>query len=102
MSLAHTQIKGLVLNQSHYICPSCDTPHHIFGNPDRFRATASELSVPIIGMLPVLSDVSESGDRGVPIVLTGSGKDKSESVRGVEEWKETMSSIADRVGDCDA
>lgn len=84
------QITGLLLNQSHYICPSCSTPHYIFGPPTAFRRVASELDARILGELPVLSSVSESGDRGVPVVLSA----KSE---GEKEWQEVLKRAADEV-----
>ncbi|GJE93895.1 P-loop containing nucleoside triphosphate hydrolase protein [Phanerochaete sordida] len=83
-------VSGLLLNQSHFTCPSCSTPHYIFGPPTTFRRVADELGVKVLGELPVLGSVSESGDRGVPLVLGA----KSE---GEKEWQGVMQKAADVV-----
>ncbi|KIP05880.1 hypothetical protein PHLGIDRAFT_73562 [Phlebiopsis gigantea 11061_1 CR5-6] len=88
-------ISGLVLNQSFYTCPSCSTPHHIFGSADRFRKTAADLDISILGELPVLASVSESGDQGVPLVLRHSGRaDLSPSE---QQWSTTLNRVAECV-----
>ncbi|EKM53176.1 uncharacterized protein PHACADRAFT_259348 [Phanerochaete carnosa HHB-10118-sp] len=83
-------VAGLLLNQSHYTCPSCSTPHHIFGPPTAFRRFATDLNVKILGELPVLSSVSVSGDRGVPLTLHAKNE-------GEREWRDIMKRAADEV-----
>lgn len=84
-----------MLNQAFYACPACSAPHHIFGSPARFRATAAELGVAVLGELPVLASVSESGDAGVPLVLRHSGR--ADLSPGEREWTATLDSVAGRV-----
>jgi len=88
-------IIGLLLNQSHFTCPSCSTPHHLFGSPDSFRATASRLGVDVLGELPLVPGVSEGGDKGAPYALLSGGK--AGSADGGDEWKEVMKGVAGRV-----
>ncbi|KZP05751.1 P-loop containing nucleoside triphosphate hydrolase protein [Athelia psychrophila] len=84
-------ITGILLNQSHFMCPSCTTPHHLFGSPDKFRSTASQLGVDVLGELPLVPGVSAGGDEGTPYALAPrAGHD---GVGGVE-WKATMDSVA--------
>ncbi|OCH92403.1 P-loop containing nucleoside triphosphate hydrolase protein [Obba rivulosa] len=80
-------IFGLLLNQAYFVCPSCATPHHLFGSPDPFRATASQLGVDVMGELPLIPAVSESSDRGVPYTLGGrtSGPDTQDGWIGIME-----------------
>src|SRR3984957_16628695 len=84
------QITGLLLNQSHFICPSCTTSHQLFGSPDAFRSTASRLGVEVLGELPLVTGVSEGGDRGIPYALHDEGP-------GGRQWKVTMSDVAAKV-----
>jgi len=84
-------IVGLLLNQSHFICPSCSTPHQLFGSSDSFRTTASRLDVNILGELPLVPGVSTGGDRGVPYALT---KADNNAGGGREEWLGVMEDVA--------
>ncbi|KAI0336028.1 P-loop containing nucleoside triphosphate hydrolase protein [Cubamyces sp. BRFM 1775] len=87
-------IVGLVLNESHFICPSCTTPHQLFGSPAAFRATAARYNVNVLGELPLVPGVSHGGDRGVPYALYSAAE---ASDPGGKEWKETMASVAGQV-----
>ncbi|KAF8625337.1 hypothetical protein AX17_006879 [Amanita inopinata Kibby_2008] len=91
-------ITGLILNQSHFICPSCTTSHSLFGPPDAFRATASRLGVDVLAELPLVPHVSMSGDAGRPFVLypDSSGVDVG---KGNNQWKEGMVNAAQSVWD---
>ncbi|EJD02963.1 P-loop containing nucleoside triphosphate hydrolase protein [Fomitiporia mediterranea MF3/22] len=89
-------ISGLVLNTSYFLCPSCDTPHHLFGSTDSFRRAAAELNVPVLGELPLVPEVNKGGDTGVPFILTSTSKtlDKAES-----EWNNGMLNAARKIWD---
>ncbi|PCH41938.1 nucleoside triphosphate hydrolase protein [Wolfiporia cocos MD-104 SS10] len=87
-------ITGLLLNQSHFLCPSCATPHHLFGSPERFHATAASMGVPVLGALPLVPAVSEASDGGAPFVLAGTSTNTEKA--GVE-WRETMAAVAKSV-----
>jgi ATP-binding protein involved in chromosome partitioning len=92
------QITGLLLNTSHTYCPSCSEPHYLFGSPDRFRTVASQLGAPVLGELPLVSDVSTGGDAGVPYMLTSSGSAPvTGESRGRKEWRDAMNVVAERV-----
>ena len=108
------QITGLLLNQSYFLCPSCATPHHVFGALDGFRDTAMRLGIDVLGELPLVRGVSASGDSGVPYALLsdrddarkGGGEGEGESAstnggggdgRGGDEWKKTMDDVAAKV-----
>ncbi|KAF8996031.1 P-loop containing nucleoside triphosphate hydrolase protein [Cyathus striatus] len=91
-------ITGLILNQSHYLCPTCTSPEpqYLFGKPDKFRATAHRLDVPILGELPLVQGVSTSADGGWPFVL-GGGTEAEKNGEGGRQWKEAMSTAAESV-----
>ncbi|KAJ8495113.1 hypothetical protein ONZ45_g13006 [Pleurotus djamor] len=85
-------IIGLVLNQSLFFCPSCSTPHRLFGSPDSFERTAKNMNLNILGELPLTSDVSQCGDAGRIYGLADTAKDL-----GGKQWTETMDSLANHV-----
>jgi ATP-binding protein involved in chromosome partitioning len=61
---------GLVENMSYFIPP--DNPekkYFIFGKGG-CRKFADELHVPLLGQIPVLGEISDSGDHGSPVALT--------------------------------
>ncbi|KAF8266656.1 P-loop containing nucleoside triphosphate hydrolase protein [Lactarius quietus] len=82
---------GLVLNQSYFICPSCDTPHRLFGPSD----SAMGLGVELLGELPLTPGVSTGGDAGLPYALL-SMRSETDGVAG-RQWCEAMTGVAERV-----
>jgi ATP-binding protein involved in chromosome partitioning len=59
---------GIVENMSMFRCPECGHVAHIFRNGGGER-TAKELEVPFLGSVPIDPLVTESGDRGSPVVV---------------------------------
>ncbi|KAI9510693.1 P-loop containing nucleoside triphosphate hydrolase protein [Russula earlei] len=84
-------IIGLVLNQSCFFCPSCNTPHHLFGSSDASRS----LGVKLLGELPLMPDVSTSGDAGLPYALFSSCSNTSGAAG--YRWQEAMFGITKQV-----
>ena len=82
---------GLVLNQSYFICPSCDTPHRLFGSSD----AAMGLGIDLLGELPLTPGVSTGGDAGLPYALL-SMRSETDGVAG-RQWREAMTGVAERV-----
>ena len=89
------QVAGLLLNQAHFICPSCSSPHELFGSPASFRATAAQFGVDVLGELPLVPGVSQGGDRGIPYALQSSSSASPDA--GGEQWRETMAGVAGKV-----
>lgn len=54
---------------SYYICPDCTTPHLLFGSPDKFNKAARDMSIDVLGELPLVSAVSDGGDGGRPVMI---------------------------------
>lgn len=71
-------IIGAILNQSHFTCTCCNTPHELFGSSASFEQVADDLSMDVLGKIPLVPAISQGGDGGVPIML-----------RDDEESKET-------------
>ncbi|KAK2462782.1 hypothetical protein APHAL10511_005173 [Amanita phalloides] len=91
-------IIGLILNQAHFICPTCTTSHSLFGPPDAFRSTAKRLTLDIMAELPLVPHVSMSSDEGRPYMLFQ--HDTSTAVpagEGKDQWLEGMMHAAQAV-----
>ena len=85
----------MLLNMSHYVCPSCTTQHDLFGSSASIENAAKEMGLQVLGKLPLVSQLSSSADRGVPLTLDGSYD--SEKDQGVGEIKSVMSGLAELV-----
>ncbi|GAA5899491.1 uncharacterized protein JCM6883_005239 [Sporobolomyces salmoneus] len=62
-------LTGAVLNMSHFLCPGSTTPHYIFGPPQPFFDTCSDLSLDVLAQIPIEPAVSARGDAGAPVVM---------------------------------
>ncbi|KAF2713808.1 cytosolic Fe-S cluster assembling factor NBP35 [Pleomassaria siparia CBS 279.74] len=60
---------GLVSNMSSFICPSCNTPHPIFGPPEKIREMCKKQNLRLLGQIPLHPQVCEDADRGKPTVV---------------------------------
>jgi ATP-binding protein involved in chromosome partitioning len=60
---------GVIENMSWFVCPHCGEREHIFGEGGG-RVAAETLGVPLMGQIPLISDLRAGGDRGEPIVVS--------------------------------
>jgi len=56
-------VLGMVENMSYFICPNCEARHEIFSSGGA-RRRAAELDVPLLGEVPIVGSIRESGDEG--------------------------------------
>lgn len=77
-----------MLNLSYFICGSCTTKHELFGDSSRFERAATEMGLDVLGQLPLVTQVSDGGDAGRPVMVQTSQQG--------EEVRETMRSVARR------
>ena len=59
---------GIIENMSWLECPHCGKPTKLFGEGGGQRL-ADELSVPLLGQIPLYPQILAGGDAGVPIVV---------------------------------
>lgn len=59
---------GLVENMSYYVCPSCGNRDEIFGHGGA-EAWAKEEGIPMLGAIPLHTQVRAGGDAGKPALL---------------------------------
>lgn len=60
---------GVVENMSYFICDGCDKKHHIFKSGGG-KTLADTFNIPLLGEIPIISQVVDGGDSGVPILMT--------------------------------
>ncbi|WVQ79340.1 hypothetical protein IAT38_001437 [Cryptococcus sp. DSM 104549] len=84
-------IIGLLLNMSHFTCGSCSTPHELFGSSAKFEKAANDLSLEVLGKLPLVTSVSDGGDAGRPVMVQSSSEGA--------EVRSTMQEVGRKVWD---
>jgi ATP-binding protein involved in chromosome partitioning len=77
-------ILGVVENMSFFQCPHCGERTDVFGHGGA-EAEALKLGVPFLGAVPLLADVREAGDKGVPSVLSAPDGAAAVAFRGIAE-----------------
>ncbi|KAJ6569463.1 P-loop containing nucleoside triphosphate hydrolase protein [Mycena capillaripes] len=90
-------VTGIVLNQSHFMCPGCETSHYLYGHPEAFRTAAARLGVDVLAELPLVPGVSRGGDNGLPYGLTSSTQYGDQDGVGGSQWLKDMNRIAEKV-----
>ena len=64
-------IIGVIENMAHFICPCCGDRTPIFGEGGG-QEIANHFDIPLLGSIPLLPDIRESGDRGSPVACGNS------------------------------
>ena len=64
----NVKILGIIENMSFYVCPHCKQRDDVFGHGGGGKE-ATRRGVPLLGEIPLFSEIRECGDNGVPIVL---------------------------------
>ncbi len=59
-------VLGVVENMSYHTCTNCGHREHIFDH-GRARAAAEQMNLPFLGEIPLLKDVREKADAGLPL-----------------------------------
>jgi ATP-binding protein involved in chromosome partitioning len=80
------RVLGVVENMSFHVCSGCGDVAHIFGERGGERM-AEKFKLPLLGAIPLVRTLRESGDAGVPVVL---GEPDSEVAKAFK-------SLADRL-----
>ncbi|XP_052091498.1 iron-sulfur protein NUBPL-like [Mytilus californianus] len=62
-------VLGLIQNMNVYVCPNCGHTEHIFGK-DGTKKLAEELSLDILGDVPLDIQIREGSDSGQPVVVS--------------------------------
>ncbi len=62
-------IIGVIENMSHFICPSCDEKHYIFGVGGA-KKISEQFKIPFLGEIPLNYGIMSGSDLGKPIMIT--------------------------------
>ncbi len=62
-------VLGVIENMSYFICDGCDKKHYIFKKNGGLKIS-QELNVPLLGNIPIEGAIADSGDSGVPVVIS--------------------------------
>lgn len=81
------RVLGVVENMSYFKCPHCGTITHIFGEGGA-KKLSEKMDLELLGKIPLYPVISESGDEGLPAVLSES--DDSEIKRSFIELAERI------------
>jgi len=63
-----TPVLGVIENMSYYECPKCGKREDLFGSGGG-DLVSRDFGVPLLGRMPVVSEVRAGGDRGKPLVV---------------------------------
>jgi len=76
-------ILGIVENMSYFTTPTGERVE-IFGHGGG-RAEAGRQGVPFLGEVPIVTEIREGGDRGVPIVVSAAEKPAGKAFISIAE-----------------
>jgi ATP-binding protein involved in chromosome partitioning len=62
-------VVGVVENMSYFVCAHCGERTNVFGDGGG-KLAADTLGVPLLGQIPLVPDLREGGDTGIPIVVS--------------------------------
>jgi len=75
-------ILGLVENMSYFICGHNAEPIQIFGQGGGERLS-KELSLPLMGTIPIELKIRESGDSGIPLMVSASESEAKQIFKNI-------------------
>jgi len=77
-------VLGVIENMSYFIAPDTGNRYDIFGSGGG-KKLADEYGLNLLGQVPLGMEVRESGDRGVPVVISAPDSPQSQAFRRVAE-----------------
>ncbi|PTL85845.1 Mrp/NBP35 family ATP-binding protein [Vitiosangium sp. GDMCC 1.1324] len=76
----HIPVLGIVENMSQFVCPHCSQATPIFNRGGGHKA-AEMFAIPFLGEIPLDLKIRESGDAGVPVVLSAPDSPEAQAFR---------------------
>ena len=78
----NTRVLGIVENMSGLACPNCDEIVNVFGTGGG-EALAKEMSLPLLGRIPLDPAVTMAGDQGAPTVISAPESHAAKAIEAV-------------------
>jgi ATP-binding protein involved in chromosome partitioning len=75
-------VLGIIENMSFFIAPDTGTRYDIFSTGGGEKA-AAELGVPFLGAIPLLIELREGGDEGIPFVVRNPDSEHARHIRAI-------------------
>lgn len=75
-------VLGIIENMSYFIAPDTGTRYDIFSTGGGEKA-AAELGVPFLGPIPLVIEIREGGDEGIPYVVRNPKAEQAEQIRRI-------------------
>jgi ATP-binding protein involved in chromosome partitioning len=80
----HAPVLGVIENMSYHICGGCGQRAELFGHGGG-AAMARQFNVPFLGEIPLIREIREAGDSGVPIVVAQPEHPQSQAFRAIAQ-----------------
>jgi ATP-binding protein involved in chromosome partitioning len=77
-------VLGVVENMSWFVAPDTGARYEVFSGGGG-QILADEMGVPLLGQVPLESDVARAGDEGTPLVLSRPDSPAAQALRGIAE-----------------
>ena len=77
-------ILGIVKNMSYFLCPTCNSRHHVFSHGGGQQA-AEALQVPFFGGIPLALEIGSEADEGTPSVVASPNGPYAQVFREIAE-----------------
>lgn len=71
-------ILGLVNNMSLFTCPTCHSPHHIFGTNDGVAKMCANHGISLLGDIPLHPNIGSDAQEGKPTVVAEPDSERAE------------------------
>ena len=90
---AQVPVLGVIENMSYHVCRRCGHRAEIFSHGGGARM-AEQFHIPFLGEIPLMSEIREDGDRGVPLVIADA--DHSQSLAFVQIARQVLMRLEER------
>jgi ATP-binding protein involved in chromosome partitioning len=78
------EVLGVIENMSWFVAPDTGARYEVFSGGGG-EQLAAELGVPLLGRIPLESDVARAGDRGLPIIAARPDSPAAQALEGIAE-----------------
>jgi len=80
----HAPVLGVIENMSYHICTGCGHRADLFGHGGG-AVMARQFNIPFLGEIPLVREIREAGDTGVPIVVAQQAHPQSQAFRAIAQ-----------------
>ena len=87
-------ILGIIENMSYFQCPHCGEKTDIFSHGGGEK-TSERYNVPLLGKIPIDTNIREGGDTGKPIVISNPSSPQTEAFVKISETVAAKISMLD-------